>query len=148
MVYDWKRAMPVKAQEVGEYLDELELEFGKVTPKIVLDRSREEDALLHSCFEWNDDVAAEKYRETQAGFIIRNLVIKVDNSAQEEQSVRAFVNVKSETQSIFVSMAKVIENDDLRSQMLNTAKQELHSFKQKYENLQELCEVFKAIDKL
>ena len=96
MVYDWKRNMPVKAQAAGEYLEQLEKEHGEITPKIVLDASRAEDALLHPCFEWNDGVAAEKYREVQARYLIRNLVVFVERDDSSPQVVRAYVNVSSE----------------------------------------------------
>ena len=148
MVYDWKRSMPVTAQAVGEHFEQLENKFGEVTPKIVLDVSRDENALLHSCFEWNNDVTAEKYRETQAGYIIRNLVVKVsvDDVQEEQKSVREFVNIKTEEASTFMSIVKVMSDDDLRQQMLIAAKRELQSFKQKYAQLNELCDVFHAIE--
>lgn len=150
MVYNWKRNMPVKAQKVGEHFEQLENQFGKVTPKIVLESARKEDSLLHPCFEWNNEVAAEKYRESQAGFMIRNLVVQVEgmNISEDKTCVRAFVNIQTETSSEFLSVRKVLADDELRVQMLARAKKELQFFKDKYSTLEELSEVFEAIEKV
>lgn len=42
-----------------------------LTAKNVVDSSRDEDAPLHNYFEWNDEAAAESYREQQARQLIR-----------------------------------------------------------------------------
>jgi len=150
MVYDWKWNMPVKAQKVGEHFEQLESQFGKVTPKIVLESARNKDSVLHPCFEWNNEIAAEKYRESQAGFIIRNLVVRVEsaNVSENKTCVRAFVNIQTETSSEFLSARKVLADDELRVQLLESAKKELQFFKDKYSTLEELAEVFEAIEKV
>lgn len=149
MVYDWKRNMPVRAQDAGEYLEELEQEHGSITPKLLLDKSRNSDALLHKCFEWNDDIAAEKYRESQAGFIIRNLVVvsvEKENDEAEQQEVRAFVNVTKEDGKSFVSIKTALNDEKMFDEVLQCAIGELKVFRQKYNNLKQLTKVFHAID--
>lgn len=76
MVYEWKEAAQIKAdaQKAGEMLEILEKTVG-ITPKNLVEANRDESAPLHNEFEWNDTKAAEKYRETQAGYIIRNICI-------------------------------------------------------------------------
>ena len=145
MVYNWKINLSVKAQDVGEHFEQLEKQFGKVTPKTVLESARPEGSLLHPCLEWNDEVAAEKYRENQAGHIIRNLVVKVENHEQPT-FVRAFINIKTQTDSSFMSITKVFADNNLRDQMLESAKRELKMFRDKYANLSELSRVFDVID--
>jgi hypothetical protein len=51
------------------------LELEKITPAEVLERARDEKSELHKCFEWDNNVAAEKYRTFQAGQVIRMLYI-------------------------------------------------------------------------
>ena len=57
------------AQKVAE-----EIGFGKFTPMEVLEKAKDETTELHKCFEWNDSIAAEKYRLEKAKNIIRMLV--------------------------------------------------------------------------
>lgn len=150
MVYDWKRSMPVKAQVAGEYLEQLQQAHGEITPKIVLDSARSEDALLHPCFEWNDGVAAEKYREDQARFLIRNLVVKVEQNDSPPKTVRAYVNVAQDMDQAgtFIDVETAVNNAKMREQMLRNAFRELQAFQEKYKNLSELAGVFSAISVL
>ena len=50
---------------------------GKITPRMVVDAARAEDSPLHSYFEWDDEIAAEKYREMQARTLLRSVDLKV-----------------------------------------------------------------------
>jgi len=45
------------ADEIGD---------NKISPQELLEKARNEDSELHKCFEWDDSVAAEKYRLIQA----------------------------------------------------------------------------------
>lgn len=148
LIYDWKRAMPVKAQDAGEHLKKLERQHGAVTPKLIVDDARPKTALLHKCFEWNDGIAAEKYRESQAGFILRNLVTVSVTKTEEQSEVRAFVNIIKEGDSKFISVTTAMSDDDMRQQVLNNALSELMAFKKKYGQLEELAEVFTAVSNL
>lgn len=148
MIYDWKRQMPVKAQDAGEHLEKLERQHGSVTPKLIVDDARPKTALLHKCFEWDDAEAAEKYRESQAGFILRNLVNVSVTQSPELSEVRAFVNVVKEGDSKFVSVTTAMSNDEMRQHVLKTALSELMAFKKKYGQLEELAEVFAALSQV
>jgi len=152
-VWQWKQngRFPVSAQLAGEELSRIQNKYNGITPKSVVDESRPEDAILHNCFEWDDKTAAEAYREVQAKEIIRSvIVVKIDESKDEEiEPVRAFVSImpEQETKPRYVSVEKVMTNDKYREQLLESAKNEMISFKKKYGHLVELAEVFKIIDK-
>lgn len=91
MVYEYKVPYTkVSAQEAGEELARIECEHGGLTPELVVDASREESAPLHPVFEWNDRKAAERYRIVQAGSLIRNVTVKIEEAPRMEP-VRAFV---------------------------------------------------------
>ena len=146
MIYEWKYNMPIKAQVVGEHFERLEKQQGHITPKIVLESARSETSAIHPCFEWNDDVAAEKYRETQAGLLIRNLTVKmIETGEKQTEPVRAYVSIKQSDSSEFISLQNVLKDDELTQQMLEQAKNELNAFVKKYSALQELSKVFEAI---
>lgn len=148
MVYKWKLdgLVPVDAQTAGEELDRIYGETGKIEPKDVVDRSREETAPLHPCFEWNDATAAEKYRENQAASLIRNIAVITEPATDQEapQIVRAFVNV----QNAYQPMRVVQEDPDKMSELLSTALRELRCFQAKYKTLETLRPVFDVIEKI
>ena len=149
MVYDWKIPMSVDAQSAGEELARIENKNGALTPESVLEESRAENAVLHDCFEWDDSIAAEKYRVNQARFIIRNIVtvgtISKDNTPKNVQ-FRAFVNVSDNSAGKFISIKTAMSNEDYKAQVLRNAAMELKAFKTKYQIYSELADVFVAAD--
>lgn len=116
---------------------------------MVVDESREEDAPLHPVFEWNDKKAAESYRIVQAGSLIRNVTVKVEEAPRMEP-VRAFVNVApvGKRKGVFVSIKNAMDDADSREIVLARALAELEKFKEKYKGLRELADVFAEIDRL
>lgn len=89
MIYQWKPGsrFKVDANTAGAVCGQLEA-AGNLSAKSLLDASRPEDAPLHSEFEWNDSIAAEKFREGQARNIINHLVVRLDE--KPDTPVRGF----------------------------------------------------------
>lgn len=145
MVYEWK--MPglyaIPAQEAGEELDRIYRERGRLEPMDVVDESWAADAPLHCCFEWNDAVAAEKYRENQASGIIR-AIITIGDEPKKDSCVRAFVHVEN----TYRPMTAVVNSESRMQELLMTALNELSAFRRKYNSLSKLGPVFAAIDSI
>ena len=147
MVYEWKEAAQIKAdaQKAGEMLENLEKTVG-ITPKNLVEANRDESAPLHNEFEWNDTKAAEKYRETQAGYIIRNICVV--RESEEKPPVRAFYSVTTDEERKYESLNVIIKNEDKTKKLLESALRELIAFKAKYSMLSEIANVIKAIDEV
>jgi hypothetical protein len=78
--YEWKLKSLAKGIDPDVAIQELErIEsiYGILSPENVLNESRDQNAILHPLFEWQEDVAAEKYRLQQARFILNNVCVKV-----------------------------------------------------------------------
>lgn len=60
------------AQKVAD-----EIGNDKITPQEMIEKARNEKSELHKCFEWNDTVAAEKYRLQQARIVLSMLMSSV-----------------------------------------------------------------------
>lgn len=145
MVYQWKSASRIKAdaQKAGEVFERLEKSVG-LTSKTLLDESRPEDAPLHNEFEWDDSIAAEAYRETQASYLIRMLCIAPEEETSEP--VRAFF--QTELTSGYESIFRIIKSEEKRPALLDLALKELLAFQKKYQMLTELAGVFSEIEKV
>lgn len=143
VTYQWVEGshMSGDANEAGRVCAEL-AEQGKLTAEELVNVSRDKDSTLHSMFEWDDTIAAEKYRETQAYKIIRSVEVVIESSPIPQ---RAFGTVEHKA---YQRIERIMETDSLRQILLNNAKRELEAFKRKYSRLTELAEVFKAIDML
>ena len=144
MTYKWKDGSRIKAdpQKAIEQMQALEQE-GNLSAKGLLDANRPEDAPLHNEFEWNDGVAAEKYREQQARHIINSIVMVQEGA----QPVRNFFKV-SEGKSNYTSLSVIMERQDTREALLRQARRELAAFEMKYKALEELAGVFNEIHKV
>jgi len=143
--YEWKvnGVMNVSAQVAGETLEEIYNRTGDIKAETIVNESRSEDAPLHSCFEWNDETAAEEYRKSQANNLKRLLVTTIENEGKEI-SVRAVVTVNGQTSPI----ERVLKTKDMRESLIAMAKKELANFKNKYKVLEELAPIFEAIEKI
>ena len=145
MVYQWKipGIIPTDAQTAGNELDRIYQKHGELNPSDIVDESRPDYAPLHPCFEWDDAKAAEKYREHQAGNIVRNITVVCDTQ-EEPQNVRAFVRVQSTYQPINI----VLEDTDKTQELLQSALRELKAFRDKYKTLASLAPVMSAIEQV
>lgn len=148
MVYQWKipNIYSVSAQEAGEEIESCKNRDGFITPGAVVEKAREETSVIHGCFEWNDENAAERYRLHQAGELLRNIVtVNVADDGCPEVPVRAFVNIRSESERGYKPITAVVRNPDEYGYLLECAKNELQAFTQKYATLEELGVVILAI---
>lgn len=149
MVYQWKTASRIRADanEAGAMCEKLEKTVG-LTPKTLLDANRDVDAPLHNEFEWDDAIAAESYRLSQAGHIIRCLCVASEAKEEESPIVRAFF--KTESADAFESLEVIIKDENKHAELLRNAQKELDTYLKKYEALKELNpirETFKRVFK-
>ena len=152
--YSYKNgfSFSVPAQIVGETLEKIS-QKETVTAESFLKESRPKESPTHSLFEWDDKIAAEKYRLRQATTIINQIQVEVIVKENKNTSVNApaFVNVipkATGTKGIFVSFTDAMNNEEMRKTVLKNAISELIAFKNKYNNYQELAGVIDAINKL
>lgn len=109
----------------------------------VLDLARNKKTELHKCFEWDDTVAAEKYRLHQAHRVIRMLVVQEDAPAEERPPIRLFY--KAATDKGYRPVDLIVKREDEYKALLARAYAELRAFKEKYSMLTELQEIFELI---
>ncbi len=149
MIYEWKDAahISVDAQIAGDFLDQLKVRHnGHLSPRAVVEAARDEASPIHAHFEWDDTVAAEHYRQQQAGYMLRCLVVRTPEV--EHKPVRAFVSVSLSDERSYVGTQEAMADPDMRGQVLAQALREMVSFRRRYRELEELAEIFTAIDRL
>lgn len=151
--YSYRRGFNFKvpAQIVGETLEEL-AQNGELTSLSFLDASRPEESPTHNLFEWDDSIAAERYRLQQATVAINSIEVQIINEANATVMPQAaFVNVISKAPSRPGSFAPIeiaLSDENMRSTLLLNALNELKSFRRKYNQLSELTDVFLEIKKI
>ena len=141
MVFKWKEGSRVKVTPdvAAQVLNEIRESDGALTAVKVVEASRPDDAPLHDEFEWDNDKAAEAYRISQARYIIRSLVVETESERNPE--TRAFVKIIRSEKGTYVPIQTVIQDTDMRAELLEQARRDMKAFVQKYHSLTELCGV-------
>lgn len=148
MIYQWKDGAHKSgdAMVVGLRLEAVRVANGGLSPRDVVVDARDEASPLHKYFEWRDNVAALRYRETQARELIRSVVVCYDE--RPDTPVPAFVCVAqgSDEFAPYEATHVALKNLDSREYVLSRALRELDAWKKKYRDLSELSEVFNCLD--
>lgn len=151
--YTWKYSVKADAAKVGQELEVLYEEHGKVTPPIIVEDARNEERETHKLIEWDEAAAAEKYRLEQAKYIMRNIIVvtKTEEIPEEEPKIiklRVYENVKTdEGDRYYMPLQSAMEREDTRSWLLAQALKDLMAFRRKYGQLKELAGVMEEIEK-
>ena len=116
----------------------------EITPEQVLEKARDEQSELHKCFEWNDSIAAEKYRLQQARQLIQFLVVVPKQDSKPP--IRHF-QITSQ-RNVYMPTTHFATQHDEYQKLLQRAYAELRSFQNRYKSLSELERVFEEIDKI
>lgn len=151
MVYSFRDfERPVSANIIGHQIETLQERDGFVTKESLLNSARAESSPIHSCFEWDDKKAGERYRLHQAGQIIMNITV-VHEDLEQKPVTRAFVNIQAESPKAvgqYIDINTAMSKDEFRATVLSNAIRELSVFRKKYATLSELSGVFAEISKL
>lgn len=119
---------------------------GTITPQQIVAFATAPTTALHSLFVWDDTVAAQLYRETQASMYLRAAVRLIPRDNDEPLSVRAFVHLSTERgQHVYRPVVDVLSDPSQRDVMIRDALSELNGVRQKYAHLEELALVWDAI---
>ena len=139
-----------KVQKYGECLNKLsEKHNGRLKPQYVVDEARSSSSPLHDYFDWDDSVAAEKYRIYQARNLINHITVEISYD-NEKQDVKGWFSVNStpndeRLNKVYVTVDRVINEPELRNQILISAIQEADYWKEKYQQYTEFSSICKAI---
>lgn len=140
----WKQGYGFFAKADAQTVAEEILSIGEnATPRQIVEKARDASTELHKCFEWDDGIAAEKYRERQASEVVRLLVIKEEAIPEDRPEVRYFFKPKKEEG--YKPTHVIVRKEDEYQRLLAQAWAELQAFKRKYSMLTELQEIFDLI---
>lgn len=139
MKYKWRETYrgAVDADVAGAELGRIKRTYGELTAQAVVDESRPEEAPLHPVFEWDDAVAAEKYRRSQAQTVIRALVVVETPEAPEH---RKYVLVRSEqNKSAYEDIETVVQDADLFADAVRRLEVEVQAAKRSVAELEAIA---------
>lgn len=119
-------------------------ERGKLTPATVVDAARDPEHPLHARFEWDDTVAAEKYRHHQAHELIQIVKISRTRPDGEQREVRAFHAVRHEREYVYDPVEEIAADPVTRQILLREMERDWRTLKKRYEGVREFFELVRA----
>jgi len=135
-----------EAQKIGEFL-EIKFPNGIPDPETLVKISKNKQTPTHKYFDWNNTTAAAKYRRMQAANLIAALYVETIDG----DNTRAYNNVylAEVKHGAYVATAKVAEDKELWSQVVEQARRELIFWKTKYQQYRtHFSAIFDAIDEV
>lgn len=142
-----------KAQVYGECIEALcERSDAPVSPYTIVAEARKKRSPLHAAFEWDDTVAANKYRVVQARHLIKHIVVVVEDDNGEKEEMPAFYNVVQADDGTrgYTSILTVQAEPDYQRQVIAAAIKQLAIWQKRYGQYNKLASAMirRAIDEL
>ena len=149
MIYKWSETarQNVAAQKVGTEIEKIVAKTGDISARDLVQAASKKRSPLHKLFTWDDHVAADLYRRTQARHVLNSLRVVVESNG-EEIPVIAYVSVTVNESPSYVTTATAMSEEQYRKEVLNDALRALTGIQKRYNDLIELQPVFKAIEKI
>ena len=141
-----------KAQRYGEALIVLhEKKPEGITTYDVVEAASAKKSPLHDIFEWDDSIAAGKWRIEQAGMLLRSIEVKFSENFQEP--IRAFISInlnrvnddKHDEPMVYRRVESVMDNEVQRAYVMKRLQEELRSFEQRLRRFEGFAQVVSAI---
>lgn len=117
-------------------------------PEKVVEAARDKESPLHDRFDWEDSEAAHKWRLHQARNLI-NVTVQYLPGVKTNAPTKVFVSLHADRkEGGYRTLVNVLGDKDQRALLIADAIKELESFQKKYTELQELANVFEAIEQV
>jgi len=126
-----------------EALDAIHERHGKLTPELVVAEARANRSAvgkyLHGKFEWDNQKAGEKWRQTQAAELIRSVRVVYREATEEEEArdVRAYHAVRSTDGNVYEPLEKIVEDPLTTKILLKDMERDWMTLKRRYQHMQE-----------
>ncbi len=149
MAVEWKIKGFFHA-DAGKVFEEITSIGDSYTPEEIVEKANDPDSELHKCFEWDDTIAAHKYRLTQAQLIVRSLVVTEERTDEKKNPPiisRAIVST-NENNNRYEKVTVAVRNEENYERLCNAALRELEVFKRKYSAIIGLRDMIEEIEEL
>ena len=151
MIYEFRgpgAPQGIPAPVVGAELQRIYREEGSITAASVVDAARAPDAVLHTAFEWQDDLAADRYRESQARALVRAIVLVPEPEKGEVAPlIRAFVSLSapdSPRTRFYKPMLEALSDPVEAEEVKTRLRHELLNLRRRYMDLLEVTEIMQV----
>lgn len=116
------------------------------TPDDIVEKAKDETSELHKCFDWDDTVAAHKWRKHTARIICNSLVLVVQKEEKEPKMFKLIQNTG--LGDGYEPSIKVYSNPSKYNALLERMKADAVRFVDRYETLDEAAQIIYEMRKV
>ena len=139
-----ERQMSDRTDSISKELLALKNDNGVINPtEVVRWAEGNPKSHLHASLEWDDGVAAERWRVSQVRQLIAVHIVEADGG---RRFVSLSIDRRHDGSNGYRELADVIGQPNLREIMLHDALKELERIQERYKRLSELAPVWEAAD--
>lgn len=119
---------------------------GELTPRAVVNEARVDGHPLHSRFEWDDAVAGERFRESQAADLIRSVrvVYREADGQEPERSTRYWQSVRQQDGFVYRPSEEIAQDPVATQVVLMDMRREWKSMQARYGRFQEFIDMVRT----
>lgn len=143
---EWKFDGLFKADAERVY-DEIQEIGDSYTADDILEKAKDENTELHKCFDWDDSIAAYKWRRHTARQICTSLVLKVVESEHEPPKKFRVIQNTREGDGYEPSV-RIYANPRKMNILLERMKEDSRRFIDRYKSLPEASEIILAMEEV
>jgi hypothetical protein len=121
-------------------------QYGAVTPRNIVDDARDPKSPLHRFFEWDNTAAAEAYRLSQAGDLMRRVQVYVTHEGVK-QPARVYVSIVRNDIRQYEETTKAMTNPVSRQALLDQMKRDVESVIRRYKLFTYFSKSIKLLEK-
>jgi hypothetical protein len=143
-------SFPADPKDVYEVLQKVKrANGGRIEPDKVTEAARPEESPIHCCYPWDNDIAAEYWRDHISKQLIRSVEIVVIRESSPQPAQSAYIGVGSaKTGSCYMSRGEAMSNAEIRQRVVMGVFHQLMGFRRRYGDLTELAPVWAALDEV
>lgn len=130
--------------DLRQILLDIRAQHGQLTPQIVLDVARDPSHPLHTRFEWDDAVAAEKRRREQAHELIQSVKISYAAPNGERSEIRAFHAVRKESGHVYDPADEIVQDDIATRVLLADMEREWRALRARWSGFKQFAAMVRA----
>lgn len=120
---------------------------GGLTPTMVVEEARPKSHPLHDRFEWDNRIAGDKWRETQASELIRSVRVSFERSDGSRGDLREFHAVRSDESSpscLYEPVGEIIGNQMMTELLRRDMQRDWRALKQRYDVFEEFRQMVRS----
>lgn len=131
-------------QKVGERLEKLRNKHGRLDKFIVVEDAKNPKSPYHKEFEWDNEIAGQKWRWHTADNLIRVVCVR-DMDLGQEEYIPVYVSVRNDVGRHYETIENVVGDDELFEKVKEDLQREIDRLEAKFSKYERFAAFFAQV---